>query len=255
LYHEKKDYTGAIAKYKQALQINKNDLVVNKIKKCRELLEGIQPLQESEPLTVQEEQVTKPAIGTETLGAAKLLQPDPPVQSSASETYTFNDEAAIISCKDDPDKNPLEIPYQKMIEFTYLKSSHTIVVKFYNDKNLYQEQKFNHSTKEEAIQLKNFISQKTGIKKRKGKVSFKDLAGGIIIVIIACLLYLAIIEWATEYKGAEKGLVAVLAKIFDFIGSILTAPIAIGFVSITIIIAIISAISENRKGKEEVYTR
>lgn len=265
LLHGKNDYAGAIEKYKQALQLKKDDLVITKIKKCKQLLEGIQApplIIESAIASVPLSLEPVPVVNTnETLGTVQ----QPPASTTPvvttvndKESYTFNDQAAIISYKDEIERKPLEIPFTKMIDFTYMKSSHTILVRFYDETNISREQKFIYPTKEQALQLKNFLLQKTGINKIiSGKTTpLKELVLGIFIWLIICVVYIGIITWA---KGVDqsnmKGLREIIIKILVFIGSILTPTVAIVLVSFTAIIAFISVIVEKRKNADEVYIR
>lgn len=274
LYFNRKDYTGAIDKYKQALKYRKDDqLVINRIAKCKEIINNTgEPISTpvSSPSTpspppvssISPTPVTTPAISTKPatpISNVPSTSPSPvkppvvaPIESK--ESYSFNDEAAIVSFKGDETKT-LEIPYAKMREFSYLKSTHTILIKFNDAAGASREHRFVYTTKEKVVQLRDYLWHKTGIKKRSGKhTTPKELGLGILVWAVICLIYIGITNWASGDHSKEKGLGKIIIDILAYVGSLITPTVVIVLFTITCLIAIVLYIIDT-KAADEVYTR
>jgi tetratricopeptide (TPR) repeat protein len=250
LFFGKKDYQGAMEKYRLALTYRKDDLhVINKVVKCKELIASSGVISGPPPPAPRPEP-PKPPVPPP---APKPPVP-PPVIVDTKETYAFNDQAAIVSFKDDPSKQPIEIPYGKIREFTYSKIAATVLVSFNNAEGRHIAHRFLFTTKEQALQLKDFLVQKTGIKKKPGQGKTPEIIIGIVIWGVICVAYIGLTNWAKGDKD-EKGIGKIIVDILTFIGSIITPIVAVIVVVVIIILIIIDAFNKAKKNPEEVYSR
>ncbi len=263
LFHRKNDHVAAAEKYEEALKLKNDPLVIQKLKKCMEAIAPKDPAKPPSPGT------TAPIPGTKTGGApgvATLKKPEPPKPVTAGpviepplpvkESYSYSDTAVTVTFMDGNGKEPLEIPYPKMRELTYVRLSNTVTV-ISNDPPILHS--FKYPKKEDAVKLKNYLVAKAVLKRKPGqkKSSGGELIGAIILWAVICLVFIGITSWAKGYvddHATDSGVVKSLAQLLAAIGSLITPGVA---VVISIVLVIISIFISIDQGKEntEVYTR
>ncbi len=265
LYLVEKNYKEAIEKYKQALKFNRNELIVNKIRICREFLEKeegppIAENKQTEPLAAatpaKTDPVAKPAM--QTLGSTQAVSvsplPIPAIAPRLTESYSFTDDALVISYTDGK-KEPLTISYSHIFQLTFKKATPVILVK-YSDKAYRRfEQKIVCTGADEQQKWKAFLLEKTKLRKQERKTTKpKEIFLTVVIAIVLLLIYIGITTWAKEAKEDNNGeLGNIIVLILAFIGKYLTPGLATGLVSAMLVFGIIGSIIENIKSADEVY--